>query len=77
MKPQDGPTPPDDAKPDGQALHGARTEVTWEGGTGRQPYTNQGSEEQGPAADAEYAEGDRGKLSGNNLDQLADVKRKP
>jgi len=70
-------TPPDDQKDPGDALHGPRTEVSWDGGSGRQPYTNQGDEEQGVAADPEYAEGDRGKLSGNNLDQLAEVKKKP
>lgn len=69
--------PPDDQKAEGEALHGARTELSWDGGAGRQPYTNQGDEEQGSAADPEYAEGDRGKRSGNNLDQLAEVKKKP
>lgn len=59
------------------ALQGPRTEVSWDGGAGRQPYTNQGDEEQGAAADPEFSEGDRGKLSGNNLDQLAEVKKKP
>jgi hypothetical protein len=68
--------PPDDQKAGDDALHGARTEVSWDGGSGRQPYTNQGDEEQGVAADPEYAEGDRGKLSGNNLEQLAEVRRK-
>lgn len=71
------PTPSDDQKGVGKALHGEPTEVSWDGGAGRQPYTNQGTEEQRAPADAEYAEGDRGKRSGNNLEQLAEVKRKP
>ena len=70
-------TTPDNQKSDGEALHGERTEVSWDGGIGRQPYTNQGDEEQAGAADPAYAEGDRGALSGNNLEQLAEVKRKP
>lgn len=70
-------TPPDDGKPQHKALHGERTEVSWNEGKGRQPYTNQGTKENGEPADAEFAVGDRGELSGNNLDQLEEVKKKP
>ena len=70
-------TPSDEGKPQHKALHGERTEVSWDEGKGRQPYTNQGAEENGEPADAEFAVGDRGELSGNNLDQLEAVKKKP
>jgi hypothetical protein len=59
-----------------RAQHGAASEVNWNGGRGRQPYANQGAEETGEAG-GEFAEGDRGELSGRNLDQLAEVRRKP
>jgi hypothetical protein len=71
------PLAPGEAHGDGQARHGDRTEVNWDAGAGRQPYANQGSEEQGPAAGGEFEAGDRGDLSGRNLDQLEQVKRKP
>jgi hypothetical protein len=63
----------------GQAKHGPRSEVTWEGGSGRQPYANQGEEEAAEpnAPDDEVAEGNRGELSGRNFEQLAEAKRKP
>lgn len=62
----------------GQARHGYRNEVSWGTGDGRQPYSNQGSEETpSPAAGAEEVEGNRGERSGRNLDQLEQVKRKP
>lgn len=61
-----------------KARHGARSEVNWDGGQGRQPYENQeGAPEGGPAAAHEAAEGDRGAASGRNLEQLEQVKRKP
>ncbi|HZY20007.1 MAG TPA: hypothetical protein VFE82_16165 [Ramlibacter sp.] len=61
-----------------QARHGYRNEVTWEGGSGRQPYSNQGRRETpSPAAGHEVAEGNRGARSGTNLDQLERVKSKP
>jgi hypothetical protein len=60
----------------GQAAHGYRNEVNWEGGSGRQPYTNQGSEEQGPASAREYEGGDAGDIAGRNIQQLEEVKRK-
>ncbi len=63
---------------DVKAQHGAPSEVTWDGGLGRQPYDNQ---EQppgtAPAGAHEAPEGDRGDASGRNLDQLEQVKRKP
>lgn len=68
---------PGEAAGDGQARHGARTEVNWDGGKGRQPYANQGQEEPGPATGSEVEGGDRGDMSGRNLDQLEQVKRKP
>jgi len=68
---------PGEAEGDGQARHGGRTEVSWDGGAGRQPYANQGLEEQGPATAKEYEAGDREDVSGRNLDQLEAVKRKP
>jgi hypothetical protein len=73
--------PRTDGKDDaaGQAKHGPRSEVTWEGGSGRQPYSNRGKEEAAEpnAPDDEVAEGDRGERSGRNFDQLAEAKRKP
>jgi hypothetical protein len=63
----------------GQAKHGPRSEVTWEGGSGRQPYSNRGQEEAAEpnAPDDEVAQGDRGERSGRNFEQLAEAKRKP
>lgn len=62
---------------EGRAKHGYRNEVSWEGGSGRQPYTNQGDQEQGPATAHETEAGNRGAASGQNLQQLEEVKRKP
>lgn len=60
------------------AEHGARSEVTWDSGQGRQPYENRQDDAQAtPAAAHETPEGDRGAASGRNLDQLEQVKRKP
>ena len=60
----------------GKAEHGAQSEVTWNGGKGRQPYANQGTQE--TAGDAgEVAQGDRGDLSGRNMEQLEQVRKKP
>jgi len=61
----------------GKARHGSRTEVNWEGGSGRQPYGNQGTEEAAAPNAGEAAEGDRGERSGRNLEQLDQAKRKP
>jgi hypothetical protein len=62
-----------------QAKHGPRSEVTWEGGSGRQPYANRGNEEAAEpnAGDDEVAEGNRSDRSGVNHDQLAEARRKP
>ena len=68
---------PGEAEGDGQALHGYRNEVSWDGGKGRQPYTNQGGEELGPATAKEYEAGNAGDAAGRNLEQLEEVKRKP
>lgn len=75
--PSDEAIRPDERKLPHKALHGARTEVSWDEGSGRQPYTNQGTQENGEPADAEFAVGDRGQVSGTNLDQLEEVKKKP
>jgi hypothetical protein len=61
----------------GKADHGAPSEVTWDGGAGRQPYSNQGLEEAEESGGGNVSEGDRSELSGRNLEQLEQVKRKP
>ena len=61
----------------GKARHGSRSEVNWEGGSGRQPYGNQGAEEAAPPSTGGAAEGDRRERSGRNLDQLEQARRKP
>jgi hypothetical protein len=68
---------PGEAEGDGRAKHGYRNEVSWDGGKGRQPYTNQGSEEQGTDAAPEAEAGNRGDASGRNLEQLEQAKQKP
>ena len=68
---------PGEARGDGQARHGYRSEVSWDGGEGAQPYANQGTEEQGPASAKEYGGGDRGDASGRNLEQLEQARREP
>jgi hypothetical protein len=67
------------AKPgSGKALHGTPSEVSWDGGAGRQPYANQGEEEaEQPGGGDEFPAGDRGELSGRNLEQLDEVRKKP
>ena len=70
----DKPGPlPENAK----AEHGAPSEVTWRGGAGRQPYSNQGPSEAGEPGMGEISEGDLGELSGRNLEQLEQVRKKP
>lgn len=64
-----------DKKP--KAEHGTPTEVSWDDGAGRQPYANRGPEEAGPAGAGEVTEGDRGELSGRNLEQFEQVKKRP
>jgi len=61
----------------GQARHGGRTEVNWDGGKGRQRYANQGETEAPPPAGGEAEAGDRGAASGRNLEQLQEVKKLP
>ncbi len=68
---------PGEARGDGRALHGYRNEVTWDDGQGRQPYANQGPEQEVPAAAHETEGGNRGAASGRNIDQLEQVKEKP
>jgi hypothetical protein len=60
-----------------KASHGTPSEVSWDAGKGRQPYANQGAEEAGQTGGGEFAEGDRGELSGRNRDQLDEVRKKP
>ena len=63
---------------EGKAEHGAPSEVTWGGGAGRQPYANQEAGEAAePGGGDEFSEGDRSELSGRNLEQLEQVKKKP
>jgi hypothetical protein len=65
--------------PSGVARHGPRSEVTWEGGSGRQPYANQGPQEAAEPSpiDDEVVEGNRRERSGRNLEQLERARRKP
>lgn len=67
---------PGEAAGDGHAQHGYRNEVSWDGGKGRQPYTNQ-EEELGPAAGREAEGGTAGDASGRTIEQLEELKRKP
>jgi hypothetical protein len=60
-----------------KAEHGTPSEVSWNGGTGRQPYANQGPEEAGETGGGEFPAGDRGELSGRNQEQLDQVRKKP
>ena len=62
-----------------KAEHGARSEVTWDGGAGLQPYANQGPREaeEPSASDDEVPEGNRGELSGRNQEQFDEAKGKP
>ncbi|MDB5871448.1 MAG: hypothetical protein JWQ07_890 [Ramlibacter sp.] len=68
---------PDEDPKEGSAKHGTPSEVSWNGGKGRQPYANRGPEEAAQTGGGEDAEGDRGELSGRNLDQLDEAKKKP
>ena len=74
----EGQAVPENRPDTGKAQHGPRSEVNWEGGSGRQPYANQGDEEsQVPLQESEVSEGNRGETSGRNLEQLEDIKKKP
>jgi len=71
-------TGPEDTKKTGKAEHGAPSEVSWDDGKGRQPYGNrEDGSAHGPPAGHEVADGDRGELSGRNLDQLEQVRKMP
>lgn len=69
--------PPGNEATPPKAEHGTPSEVSWDGGKGRQPYANQGAEETTETSGADYPAGDRGDLSGRNLDQLDQVRKKP
>lgn len=61
-----------------KAEHGYRNEVSWRGGQGRQPYTNQDpGAPHLPSAMPEAEQGDRGAHSGVNQQQMRDVRGKP
>ena len=61
-----------------KAGHGTPSEVSWDGGAGRQPYANQGAEEaEQTSGGDEFPAGDRGELSGRNQEQLEEVRKKP
>lgn len=64
-----------------RAEHGYRSEVSWDGGKGRQPYENReqpaGHENGQPAGWPETEGGDRGKASGRTLEQMEEVRSKP
>ena len=69
---------PSSKRPRPKAEHGKPSEVSWNQGAGRQPYANQGPERAAePGGSGEVGEGDRGELSGRNLEQLEQVKKKP
>lgn len=69
--------PAKDTRP-AKAEHGPRSEVSWDDGKGRQPYGNQeDGAAHGPLAGQEVADGDRGELSGRNLEQLEQVRKMP
>lgn len=74
---ENDPKAPGEAEGDGRAAHGYRNEVSWDDGKGRQPYTNRGDQEQGPAAAPEVEAGNAGEAAGRNIEQLEAVKRKP
>jgi hypothetical protein len=75
---KNGRNPSGEAAGDGKARHGWRSEVSWDEGSGSQPYANQGEDEAGPAGGGdEFVAGDRGELSGRNQAQLEEVRKKP
>lgn len=73
---ENGKKGPGEAEGDGRAAHGYRNEVSWDGGQGRQPYTNQ-EEEIGPATAKEFEGGDAGEASGRTIEQLEELRRRP
>jgi hypothetical protein len=69
---------PGEAAGDGRAAHGYRNEVSWDGGKGRQPYANQGEEEQeASGAAGEYEAGNAGDRAARNGEQFEEVKGTP
>ncbi len=76
--PTSKPVPPDEIRPPERARHGYRNEVSWRGGAGRQPYTNQepGAPDD-PAAAGEFEQGDRGVHSGVTQEQMERVRGTP
>lgn len=61
-----------------RAGHGTPSEVSWNRGTGRQPYANQGPEEaEQTGGGDEFPAGDRGELSGRNREQQDAVRKRP
>jgi hypothetical protein len=78
MDTNDAKKGPCEAEGDGHAAHGYRNEVSWDGGKGYQPYTNQEEVANGGTDAMPSVEGgDRGELSGRNLEQLEAAKQKP
>lgn len=61
----------------GRAEHGYRNEVTWDDGKGRQPYSNQGEVEQGPASAGEFEGGNAGETAGRNAEDMEAVRGTP
>jgi hypothetical protein len=77
MSDQDVQPPAGNEEP-AKAQHGYRNEVNWEGGSGRQPYSNQArAGRPSPGAADDVPEGNRAERSGTNLEQLERVKSKP
>lgn len=68
---------PGEAAGDGEAKHGYRNEVSWDGGAGWQPYENRGDVEQLSDAMPEAEAGNAGEAAGRNVEQLRQVKEKP
>lgn len=75
---QHPPGPKDPKDPHAaEARHGYRNEVNWEGGSGRQPYANQGPRGvPSPVTAHEEPEGNRRERSGRTQDQLEQLKKK-
>ncbi|HEX7892516.1 MAG TPA: hypothetical protein VF522_24400 [Ramlibacter sp.] len=61
-------------KNEGHAQHGYRNEVSWDGGAGRQPYTNQEAEI-GPATAKEFEGGNTGDASSRTIRQTEELRR--
>jgi hypothetical protein len=61
---------------EGKARHGYQNEVSWDDGQGGQPYANQDAA-LAPDAFAEVEAGNRGEVSGRNLEEFEAMKKKP